>query len=113
MKIHFILISFFAILTSTTVWAADSMDLVLTARAVKAIYDRGLPLPQIVDVTFAEQTSFPPKLCVMVIYERNPNTLCPDDPMVGPNLDQGYAACFNPQNNLVDSVIGIKTPDCM
>ena len=82
-----------------------------TAKSVKAIYDKGFVLPAVVDIEFANQTgkSIP---CVMVIYERKLNTICPDDPMIGPNLDKGYAVCFNPVTREVDSVTAVRTPDC-
>jgi hypothetical protein len=93
-------------------FAASSVELVETAYAVKAIYDQGKILPQIVDIQFAQQGTIPPKKCVMVIYERKPNTICPDHPIIGPNLDKGYAVCFNASTHEVESVIGVQTPDC-
>ncbi len=82
-----------------------------TAKAVKAIYDRGFPLPHVVDVQFAHQTGTTIS-CVMVIYERKPNPVCPDDPMIGPNFDKGYAVCLSSSTKEVDSVVGVQTPDC-
>lgn len=106
----FLLTIILANLMSISAFAAAPSDLVLSAKAVKAIYDKGFTLSQIVDVSFAEQLSNPPKLCVMVVYERRPNTVCPDSP-IGPNFDKGYAACLNSSTNEVESVMPVLSDE--
>jgi hypothetical protein len=103
----FILFTFLISICSTfNVSAVVPSDAVLAAKAIKAIYDRNLPLAQIIDIDFAELSTTPSKLCVIVIYERRLNTLCPDSP-IGPYFDKGYAACLNSSTNEVESVMPI------
>jgi len=77
-------------------------DLINTAKAVKAILEKGYAIPKIVDVVPVTQLSTPEKHCIQVIIDRKPNTKCPNIPGVGPNWDQWVIACFNPGTHEVD-----------
>lgn len=103
------------LISSVSVFASTTdADLLATAKAVKAIYDKGEVLPQITAIDFAELPTAPPKKCVMIIYERRPNTVCPDS-LIGPYFDKGFAACLNSSTQEVDSITPVQSQesDCL
>ncbi len=103
MKIIFVAALLLAF-TSSAYAAQDPELLKRTAVCVKALLQKGHNLDQIVEVFPTELMTTPRKQCIMVVTDRKPNTECADDPMVGPNIDQGSAACINSTTNEVDYV---------
>ena len=75
--------------------ATPASDMIHTAKSVKAIIEKGHSLPAVIDVQTVEQESIPPETCILVVYDRKPNTVCPGEFGQGPYMDKGYAACFN------------------
>ena len=104
-----IIMGFTLLITNISFASTPDLNMIHTAKAVKAILEKGHALPAILDVQEVEQMSIPPKNCIMIIYERKPNTTCPDEDGQGPYLDKGFAACFNLYTDEVDSVIGMES----
>ena len=106
MKKLFLILLF---LIESAAWADMTTDLVHTAKAVKAIIEKGNKIPFVIDVQKVEQMSSPPKQCIMVIYDRKPNIECPDDFGQGPFIDKSFVACFNAKNDEVEYVGGAES----
>ncbi len=85
-------------------WADSASDLVHTAKAVKTIIEKGNKIPTVISVEMVEQMSLPPKSCAMVIYERRPNSECPNE------YGQGIRCLFfNPASEEVGYVGGANS----
>lgn len=104
------IITFLALFLISNVHAATpDLNMIHSAKAVMAILGKGNFLPKIVDVLAVEQESIPPKSCILVVFDRRPNTDCPDEYGQGPFLDKGFAACFSPTTDEVDSVLAVSS----
>jgi hypothetical protein len=102
MKLYIFLI--LAITTDIAFAVTPASDLVHSAKAVKAILENHNSIPPIIDVQKVIQMSIPEKNCITVIYDRKPNTKCPNGFGVGPFMDKAFVACFNPATDEVDYV---------
>jgi hypothetical protein len=100
---------FLTFIMASAAWADSTTDLVHTAKAVKAIIEKGNKIPSVIDVEKVEQMSSPPKQCIMVIYDRKPNTECPDEYGQGPYMDKSFVTCFNSKTDEIDYVGGAES----
>jgi hypothetical protein len=107
MKAVFVIV--LGLLIANIASADSASDLVHTAKAVKAIIEKGNSIPTVIAIEKVEQMTSPPKDCIMVIYERRPNTECPDDFGQGHFMDKAFVACFNPSSDEVDYVGGAES----
>jgi len=99
----------FLISMTNAAWADSTKDLVHTAKAVKTIIEKGNKIPSVIDIKKVEQMSSPPKQCIMVIYDRKPNTECPDEFGQGQYMDKSFVACFNSNTDEIDYVGGAES----
>ncbi len=99
----------FSLLVTTVALADTTTDMVRTAKAVKAIIEKGNKIPSVVDVQKVEQLSSPPKQCIMVVYDRKPNTECPDEFGQGPYMDKSFVACFKSQADEIEYIGGAES----
>lgn len=109
MKYFIFMIAGFLFATNYTLASTPAMDLLHTAKAMKAIIEKGYSIPAIIDVQTVIQMSIPAKECILVVYDRKPNTTCPDEFGQGPFLDKAWVACFNPSSDEVDYVGGSES----
>ncbi len=110
MKNQILAIATFTMLIASNVFAdASNLNMIHSAKAIKAILEKGYSIPTIIDVESVEQMSSPPKYCIIIVYDRRPNTICPDEYMMGPYLDKGYVACFDPSSDKVDYISEVES----